>query len=236
MNERVEHKGKSLGKWAVAAIIAIVALLIIAGIFFVRESGIYQVVFSVDALQDYLSNYGDTAILVYFIIQILSVILAPIPNNIAAAAGGLVFGWLQSFLVSLAAVMIGSVFVFALARRYGKPLIDRMVDRKQASKYIRLIETKGDYIIAATFFLPFFPDDLICLLAGLTNIRYDRFILILVLTRPWGMLTASAFGNLIPSIPWWGWLILVIATGLIALIIKRYRAAIEDILLKILEK
>ncbi|MCD8146966.1 MAG: hypothetical protein LUD84_06785 [Clostridiales bacterium] len=62
------------------------------------------------------------------------------------------------------------------------------------------------------FLFPFFPDDLICILAGLTDIPHRRFALIVLLTRHWGLLVASAMGASLFSLPTWA-LPLVAAVG-----------------------
>ena len=36
---------------------------------------------------------------------------------------------------------------------------------------------------------------MLCILAGLTNITLGRFAVIVLLTRPWGLLAASALGG-----------------------------------------
>ena len=56
-----------------------------------------------------------------------------------------------------------------------------------------------DYILK-----PFFPDDLLCILAGLTPIRPLRFFVIALIARPWGLLVACAVGGSTLALPWWG--------------------------------
>ncbi len=58
--------------------------------------------------------------LCFFLIQFLSVILAPIPSNISALAGGVLFGTWVSFLLTFSAVTAGSLLVFSLARGLGR--------------------------------------------------------------------------------------------------------------------
>lgn len=64
------------------------------------------------------------------------------------------------------------------------------------------------YFLFLIFLLPFFPDDLICILAGLTAIRPLRFLIIALIGRPWGLLVACAVGSAAVSIPLWGMVLL----------------------------
>ena len=58
--------------------------------------------------------------LCFFLLQFLSVVLAPIPSNITAAAGGVLFGTWPSFFLTFAAVVAGSLLLFWLARVLGR--------------------------------------------------------------------------------------------------------------------
>ena len=63
-------------------------------------------------------------------------------------------------------------------------------------KYLDLLERKRDTFLALTFFFPLFPDDLLCIMAGLTvRSPSAAFFIIVLLTRPWGLLAANIFGS-----------------------------------------
>ncbi len=51
-------------------------------------------------------------------------------------------------------------------------------DQRVADKYLEVIRRKRDIFLILVFLFPFFPDDLICILAGLTDIPLHRFFLI----------------------------------------------------------
>ena len=72
------------------------------------------------------------------------------------------------------------------------------------------------------FLFPFFPDDLICILAGLTDIGFLRFLVIVLLTRPWGLLVASAVGSSVISIPLWAMALIGLAGLALFLVSMKY--------------
>ncbi len=49
--------------------------------------------------------------------------------------------------------------------------------------------------LTLAFLFPFFPDDLLCILAGLSSLSFRCFAVIVLLARPWGLLFASALGG-----------------------------------------
>lgn len=139
----------------------------------------------------------------FFPAQFLSVVLAPIPSNISAAAGGVLFGTWPSFWLTFGAVMAGSLLVFWLARVLGRDFADRLVSRRLSDRYQDVIRAKTDIFLLLAFLFPFFPDDVLCILAGLTEIPFRRFALIALCARPWGLLFASALGGASLRLPLW---------------------------------
>jgi uncharacterized membrane protein YdjX (TVP38/TMEM64 family) len=80
------------------------------------------------------------------------------------------------------------------------------------------------------FLLPVFPDDVLCLIAGLTAMRLRNFTVVMILTRPWGLLVSALLGaGLISvSIPLWVWIMIgVVCVALFVLTIK-YAPHIEE--------
>ena len=191
---------KQKKKWAV---LALTVLLLGAGGLFLYRSGFFAACTSIPALRAYIDRSAPYSHLTFFVVQLLSVVLAPIPSNLTAAAGGLLFGTWPAFFLTYGAVMAGSLLVFWLARTLGRDFVDRVVSRKLAEKYQKVIREKTTVFLALAFLLPYFPDDMLCILAGLTPITFGRFALLALFTRPWGLLFASALGGASLRLPLW---------------------------------
>lgn len=195
--------------------LAAVILFLAAGGWFLYASGFFQAARSLDGLRAYIVHFAPYSHLAFFLLQLLSVILAPIPSNITAAAGGLLFGTWPAFLLTFGAVTAGSLLTFSLARVLGRDFADRLVDRKLSEKYRDILRTKAPVFLVLAFLFPFFPDDMLCILAGLTDIPFRRFFVIVLLTRPWGLLFASALGGATLGLS--PWAMLPIGAGGLAL-------------------
>ena len=195
-------------------IILTAALLLLAGGgWFLYSSGFFQAARSLEDLRAYINRFAPCSHLCFFLLQFLSVVLAPIPSNITAAAGGLLFGTWPAFLLTFGAVTAGSLLVFWLARVLGRDFADRLVSRKLSEKYQAVLRAKAPIFLILAFLFPFFPDDMLCILAGLTDLSFRRFTLIVLLTRPWGLLFASALGGSTLGLPPW----VMIPAGLLGL-------------------
>ena len=224
-------------KSAASRLALVCALVLCAGGgLFLYRSGFFSAVSSPDALRDYIQQFSPYSLLFFFVIQLLSVVLAPIPSNVSALAGGILFGTWPAFFLTYAAIVLGSVVVFALARAMGRDAVTRLVGRKLSEKYLSVIHAKTDVFLTLAFLFPFFPDDALCILAGLTTIPFPRFLIIVLLARPWGLLFASALGGATLSVPWWGMLLAGLAGLALFCLGMKYGDRIEAAILRRLGK
>ncbi|MBL5003479.1 membrane protein [Enterococcus xinjiangensis] len=132
---------------------------------------------------------GDSIILgpvIFIFIQILQVVIPIIPGGISTAAGILIFGPYAGFIYNYVGICIGSIIIFLLGRRYGKPFILSMISDKTYNKYIGWLDNQNRFekLFALAIFLPVAPDDALCLMAGLTNISVKRYTLIILIAKP----------------------------------------------------
>ena len=212
--------------WPLAAVL----LLLAAGLF-LYESGFFRAASSVRGVKDYIESFAPYSHIAFFLVQLFSVVLAPIPSNISALAGGMLFGTWPAFLLTFSAVVGGSVLVFALARSLGQNFVDRLVSRKLSEKYRNLLHSKTTAFLVLAFLFPYFPDDILCILSGLTPISFRRFLVILLFTRPWGLLFASALGGAALDIPLYGLLLLGAGGILIFFLGMKYGDRLEKAIL-----
>ena len=132
---------------------------------------------------------GDSIILgpiIFILIQILQVVIPIIPGGISTAAGVLIFGPYAGFIYTYVGICIGSIIIFLLGRRYGKPFILSMVSDKTYNKYVGWLDNQNRFekLFALAIFLPVAPDDALCLMAGLTNISVKKYTWIILLAKP----------------------------------------------------
>ena len=209
----------------------LVAALAAAGIF-LYTTGFFQHLSSPEDMAAYIDGFSPFGQILFFLLQLLSVIVAPIPSNLSAAAGAMLFGMWETFALTFSAVLLGSMIVFLLARQLGRPFADRFVGRHVSEKYLDIIQRKQDPFLVLVFLMPFFPDDIICILAGLTTVPTRRFFLIALFTRPWGLLVSCAVGSATVAIPWWGMVLIGLAAAAVFVVGMKYGDVLEARLLQ----
>ncbi len=208
--------------WCIVAV-----LVLVAGVAIYR-SGVWERFGSVEELREWIAGFGAAAGVVYFVLQLMTVIIAPIPSNVSTAAGALALGFWPGFLLGASAVVVGSLIVFTLAKRLGEPFVRRFVNQKTLQKYMPVIEKKRDAFMFLALLLPFFPDDLLCILAGLSGMGTMRFFVIALVTRPWGLVVASAVGSGAISMPLWGWALIVLGAAALMIFGLKYGDVLEE--------
>lgn len=210
-------------------VITLLALLALStAVFALWKSGLLESIDSTAELREWIAGYGAWSGVVFFLVQMLTVIFAPIPSNVTTLAGALALGFMQGFVLSAAAVFAGSVLMFLLARKLGAKFVSRFVEKGTIAKYMPLIEEKRDVFLFMAMLLPFFPDDALCIIAGLTGMSTFRFCVITLITRPWGLLFAALVGGGVISLPLWGWVLIIAAVAGVFVLSLKYGPAVEE--------
>lgn len=142
-----------------------------------------------ELLQLYLKRLGWTAPLGFILIQIIQVVIPVIPGGISSAIGIIFFGPMLGFVYNCVGLLIGSYIVFKLVKLYGKSFILKVTDEKTYDKYIGWLDQgrKFEIFFSIAILLPGFPDDLLCMIAGLTNMSMKKYMLINILCKPVGL-------------------------------------------------
>ena len=196
---------------------------------------------SAEKIQAFLAKYGAYAGLIYILIQFLQVTIIPVPAAITTVAGVALFGFWQTFLYSIIGIMCGSMFAFFLGRRFGVKLIIWLCGQSVYEKYTKLTKGKDKIVLTMMFLFPFFPDDLLCIAAGITDMKYWEFFVIMLFTRPINILIMEGAFKGISSIPLTGygipiWIALIGCSLAIVAIAFKYCNNIEDILMNLFDK
>lgn len=156
----------------------------VAGRSFLYHTGFLQKFESLDSLRETIRSFGSWGPVIFFLLVLLQVVILPLPAGLFDIGGALLFGSLPSFLLSSSASIIGSMINFILGRFFGKKILHWLAGQEKTEKYTALLSERGKSYFIIMMLLPGFPDDLLCMAAGLTDMTYWHFFLIAALTRP----------------------------------------------------
>ena len=132
--------------------------------------------------------------LAYILLQIIQVIIAPIPGGAIEFLGGYLFGVKAGFIYSTIGLMLGSWAAFSLARIFEKIAVEKFVSEQTRKKFDYLVEHEGVILSFILFLLPGFPKDALCYILGLTPMHLGIFLIISTIGRIPGTLVATLQG------------------------------------------
>lgn len=182
----------------------IVAALVLVTYIALYYSGVLEKINNVEELRKFVKESGQWGILVLFGLTLLQVVVLPIPAAVTILIGVLMYGSTVSFIVSTLGTIAGSIICFLLGKFFGYRVVAWIIGDEKAKKYADFINEKGKIPFIVMLLFPFFPDDILCMAAGLTKMTFKFFIITVVLTRPVMIAFVSYFGTG-DIIPFSGW-------------------------------
>jgi len=170
-----------------------------------------------EQLREAILAKGAFAPLIFITIQILQVLIAPIPGEASGILGGYLFGALPSFVYSSIGLTIGSWLAFMVGRLLSD-LVRRRLEHTATYKRFNHLVSKGDFAIPfVLFLLPGFPKDSLAYLLGMSHMPLPVFLFITVVGRIPGTLLLSFQGAEIYQGDYLNFVILLAISTLIAL-------------------
>ena len=148
-----------------------------------------------DNVRNFIQQSGFAAPLVLISMQLFQTIVPFMPGGLITLTGGYLFGFFLGTLYSLIGLFFGSLIVFKLSKKYGRPLFQKIADEKFVRNVDLLSKKYGVWFLFFTRMLPFFPHDLISYAIGTTAISRKKFILATL----FGFLIHSSIHNYIGS-------------------------------------
>jgi uncharacterized membrane protein YdjX (TVP38/TMEM64 family) len=186
-------------------------------------------------LKAWIKSFGPYSPLAYILLQILQVIVAPIPGGAVEFLGGYLFGVKAGFFYSMIGLALGSWVAFSLARVFEKWAVEKFVPLQTRKKFDYLIEREGVMLSLLLFLIPGFPKDALCYILGLTPMHVGIFLTISTVGRVPGVLMACLQGAKAFDHQYETFLILLGISALVILAFYVYHEEIHRLLKRIKE-
>lgn len=208
----------------------ILCIVITVWSFFSKYDLLY-VFSSIATFKEFILSTKQMGMLIYVLIQMGQVMLLPIPSMIITLAGVAIYGPLIGSILCSIGVLVGSYCSFAIGKIFGFKLVSWMAGKENATKYADIISNRGKFFLVIAFLLPLFPDDILCLIAGITSMKFKHFFIISTITRPIGVICMSYFGGgyIIPFTGWglFVWPFILVLAIVVVVISTKYQPQIE---------
>lgn len=167
---------------------------------------------------DQLGWWGPPALIA---INILQMVVAPIPGYAVYLVAGLLYGFFWGGIWGSIGLITGSMLSMWLARRFGRPLVIWIVGQQQLDHWEVLIHSDSTLVWGIILLSP--VGDMPYYLAGLSHVRFLKIILLTIATRvPQAFLTA-ALGAGVFQWQWWQLSVLIAILAAPLPLFMRYR-------------
>lgn len=169
----------------------LVVLLVVGGLLTSRLFWLFE---DPAAVREAVSAFGPLAPLAFVVMQAAQVVVAPIPSHVLSFAAGYLFGPVWGFVYSMTGAIAGTFVALVLARRYGRPVVERFVTPEALDRFDAYLSEYGLAGVFVVFLLPGFPDDVVCLVAGISELDIRKILLVATVGRIPGYLVLVLSG------------------------------------------
>ncbi|MBR1985066.1 MAG: TVP38/TMEM64 family protein [Clostridia bacterium] len=202
------------------------------GIYFIlKHTGWIGKFNNIHELKTLILSAGFWSYTVFVVLQFLQVTILPLPAFATTIVGVILFGPFIAFLLSTLSIILGSIFAFFLGKTFGIKLLYWAIGKEKTLAMQSKLE-QGKYIFFLMMLFPFFPDDILCMLAGVINMDFKFFLITNFITRPISLfcLCFVSTGIIIPFHSWGivVWILLAIILISIFVFSIKYKSQIEN--------
>ena len=144
----------------------------------------------------WVGSRGFIGKIVFVAMVFFQVVFAVIPGEPFEIGGGYAFGALTGTILCEIGIVLGTMTIFFLVRKFGVKLVKLFFSNKEihSLKFLKK-EKKRDILILLIFIIPGTPKDLLSYFIGLTDIKASRWLWITVITRLPSVVTSTVGGN-----------------------------------------
>lgn len=178
-----------------------------------------------EELRAWILTFGPWSPLVYIGVFSLQILVAPLPGQFLGVMGGYLFGALLGSLYSIIGLIVGGGLAILLARRFGRPLLERFFPTAQLALWEKKMRMRSGFTWWLLFLLP--VPDVVFYVAGLSSTRLRTLLIALVTGRGLGLFFANTLGHWTANAtPGWvlvQWAIVLLLAGILYLYQRQAR-------------
>jgi len=174
----------------------LILVLIVGGLTFILyETGVIQFFLNKKRMAQFLNSLGPLSVVAFVLLQVAQVVAAPVPGEVTGILGGYMFGKFFGTLLSTIGLTLGSYVAFALAKAFGRPLVEKFIPKSTMQRFDYLLHHKGAFLVFLLFLIPGFPKDWLCYILGLGHMTTTQFLVIGGAGRLFGTILLTLGGS-----------------------------------------
>lgn len=178
MNLSVESKRRII---RITTILGLILTLV--GSIYISQSDYFKPNGGFSALLVSLGIWGP---IIFVLVQVSQIIYPIIPLGLTNVIGDLLFGHFWGFVFNTIGMLIGSSINFYIGGKYGPTVIRAFISDEDYDKYIDKMNSGKAFerLLRIGFIAPVFPDDIFCMIAGMSKVKFRQFFGMVLIYRP----------------------------------------------------
>lgn len=182
-------------KWLAAAIIALYVALTAALCTFAGDP-LLRYAREPELFREWVAEQGAWSAVIYVAAMFLTVVAAVIPGEPMEICGGYAFGAVWGTVLCLLATALASAAIFAMVRHWGVALVEVFFSREKIQS-LRFLHSspQRNLLMWIIFTVPGTPKDLLCYVAGLTDLHWRHWMAMCTLGRIPSVITSTVGGD-----------------------------------------
>lgn len=159
-------------------VITLTAILLAGALYSYFSSGFVYVLVSgapdeqpwLERLREIVTAWGPLAPVVYTLVVVIEVVVAPIPGALLYAPGGAIFGGFMGGTLSLIGNVIGAALCCVLGGMIGERIVGRQSQSPQFTRYQERLAARGLWVVLLLRANPLTSSDLVSYAAGIASV------------------------------------------------------------------
>lgn len=221
--ELTSSEGES---WRKRFLVGMAISLVVAIVAIYYGPSLWALTQSESELASFVRAMGPWGPLAVIVLNAVQIVVAPVPGYVMQAVAGFLFGPWWGGLWGAIGLFLGAMVAMALARRFGRPLVERLAGAGRLERWESVIHSDSSLVWFVLLLTP--TGDLPYFLAGLSHVSFRKIALLtLVIRAPSAFVVAAAAGGALQLPPLFLF-ILFGGLGLLLLLFMRYQEQIQQ--------
>jgi uncharacterized membrane protein YdjX (TVP38/TMEM64 family) len=133
------------------------------------------------AVRSWIEQLGPLAPLVFFGLNVVQIVVAPIPGYPVQVLGGILFGLVPGSVITVGGLVVGGTLAAWLGRRFGRPWLEKRLGADTLDHWGQIAHVDSFWTWWIILLIPF--GDIPYFIAGLSRIRLSLFALAILTSR-----------------------------------------------------
>lgn len=153
---------------------------------------------NVKTLRKFIGQFGVWGWVVYILVQVIistPIFVMPFEDEMWVTISILLFGVKQGFILSVIGMILTSSLLYLIGNKLGVKIASKIIGEEELVNVQNKFDVKNKLSLPFMYLIPFFPHDVLCVVAGLSKMKFVYFFLVTLFVRSIEIVSICFLGN-----------------------------------------